>query len=243
MGLYDELPYAAHIVTSWVILEAQIDLADLMLFGMTFKMQSADALARLVAFVVEVMTQEGSVGLQSRLRSLLQGTASNPATEAEASLVAFAKAPSFPLAIEALRAFRVTAAHGYRTQPALAAETDGTAAAPVVQRQQPTLPPKLPWSSYSLSASANGSGCAFCKSPERQSTSNRGTIQFSKQFIEGRSFFLCHRENSSKMRRYLVDHDTSPQAGSSRRSKFHNWLDDLWTVYNCYSWNETWTMF
>ncbi|EIS3740155.1 hypothetical protein LO908_002524 [Aeromonas hydrophila] len=104
MGLYDELSYAAHIVTSWVIMEAQVDLADLMLFGMTFNMQSTDALARLVAFAAEVMTQEGPAVLKPRLRSLLQGTTSNPATEAEAALVAFAKAPSFPLAIEALRA-------------------------------------------------------------------------------------------------------------------------------------------
>lgn len=57
-------------------------------------------LARLVTFAAEVMTQEGPAGLQPRLGSL----ARNPATEAEAALVAFAKAPSFPLAIEALRA-------------------------------------------------------------------------------------------------------------------------------------------
>lgn len=57
-------------------------------------------LARLVTFAAEVMTQEGPAGLQPRLG----GLARNPATEAEAALVAFAKAPSFPLAIEALRA-------------------------------------------------------------------------------------------------------------------------------------------
>lgn len=57
-----------------------------------------------MAFAAEVMTQEGPAVLKPRLRSLLQGTTSNPATEAEAALVAFAKAPSFPLAIEALRA-------------------------------------------------------------------------------------------------------------------------------------------
>jgi len=81
-----------------------VDLADLTLFGVTFNLQSADALTRLVTFAAEVMTQVGPAALLPRLGSLLQGTARNPATEAEAALVAFAKAPSFPLAIEALRA-------------------------------------------------------------------------------------------------------------------------------------------
>ena len=81
-----------------------VDLADLTLFGVTFNLQSADALTRLVTFAAEVMTQVGPAALLPRLGSLLQGTARNPATEAEAALVAFAQAPSFPLAIEALRA-------------------------------------------------------------------------------------------------------------------------------------------
>lgn len=81
-----------------------VDLADLTLFGVTFNLQSDDALARLVTFAAEVMTQVGPAALLPRLGSLLQGTARNPATEAEAALVAFAQAPNFPLAIEALRA-------------------------------------------------------------------------------------------------------------------------------------------
>ncbi|RSM28393.1 hypothetical protein C5B76_07170 [Aeromonas salmonicida] len=64
-----------------------VDLADITLFGMTFSLQSPDALTRLVVF----------------------------ATEAEAALVAFVKDPSFPLAIEALRALtRQNNARAYR---------------------------------------------------------------------------------------------------------------------------------
>lgn len=81
-----------------------VDLADLTLFGTTFNLQAADALARLVEFAAEVMTHVGVVDLQRRLESLRRGTAHNPATETEAALLAFTNAPSFPLAIEALRA-------------------------------------------------------------------------------------------------------------------------------------------
>ncbi|WP_145032788.1 UvrD-helicase domain-containing protein [Pantoea ananatis] len=81
-----------------------VDLADLTLFGTTFNLQSADALICLVEFAAEVMTQVGVAVLQRRLESLRRGTAYNPATEAEAALLAFTNAPSFPLAIEALRA-------------------------------------------------------------------------------------------------------------------------------------------
>ncbi|ELO0984157.1 AAA family ATPase [Klebsiella michiganensis] len=81
-----------------------VDLADLTLFGTTFNLQSADALICLVEFAAEVMTQVGVAVLQRRLESLRRGTAHNPATEAEAALLAFTNAPSFPLAIEALRA-------------------------------------------------------------------------------------------------------------------------------------------
>ncbi|MEL7631661.1 UvrD-helicase domain-containing protein [Pectobacterium aroidearum] len=81
-----------------------VDLADLTLFGTTFNLQAANALTRLVEFAAEVMTQVGAAALQPRLESLRRGTARNPATEAEAALLAFANAPSFPLAAKALRA-------------------------------------------------------------------------------------------------------------------------------------------
>lgn len=81
-----------------------VDLADLTLFGMTFNLHSADALSRLVVFAAEVMTQVGPATLQPRLDRLCRGTARNLATEAEAALIAFANAPSFLLAAEALRA-------------------------------------------------------------------------------------------------------------------------------------------
>ncbi|AKA38030.1 UvrD-helicase domain-containing protein [Yersinia ruckeri] len=81
-----------------------VDLADLTLFGITFNLHTADALIRLVEFAAEVMTQVGAAALLSRLESLRRGTARNPATEAEASLLTFANSPSFPLAAEALRA-------------------------------------------------------------------------------------------------------------------------------------------
>ncbi|CAI2540088.1 DNA-dependent helicase II [Serratia proteamaculans] len=81
-----------------------VDLADLTLFGMTFNLNAADALTRLVEFAAEMMTQVGAAALQPRLESLRRGTARNPATETETALVAFANAPSFPKAAEALRA-------------------------------------------------------------------------------------------------------------------------------------------
>lgn len=64
-------------------------------------LQAANALKCLVAFAAEVITRVSPATLQPRLESLRRGTARNPTTEAEAALVAFANAPSFPLATEA----------------------------------------------------------------------------------------------------------------------------------------------
>lgn len=64
-------------------------------------LQAANALKCLLAFAAKVITRASPATLQPRLESLRRGTARNPTTEAEAALVAFANAPSFPLATEA----------------------------------------------------------------------------------------------------------------------------------------------
>ncbi|WP_353614060.1 UvrD-helicase domain-containing protein [Mangrovibacter phragmitis] len=81
-----------------------VDLADLTLFGMTFDLQSTNALTHLVEFAADVMTQVHPASLYPRLQSLRRGTAHNSATEAEAALLAFMNTPSFSLAAGALRA-------------------------------------------------------------------------------------------------------------------------------------------
>lgn len=81
-----------------------VDLADLTTFGQQFNLQAQDALTRLVHFAADTMTQVGAATLLPRLESLRRGTARTPPTPAEAALVAFASTPTFPLAVEALRA-------------------------------------------------------------------------------------------------------------------------------------------
>ncbi|CAM2198136.1 DNA 3'-5' helicase II [Paraburkholderia kururiensis] len=81
-----------------------VDLADLTTFGQQFTLRAPDALTRLVHFAADTMTQVGAAALLRRLESLRRGTARTPPTPAEAALVAFAAAPTFPLAGEALRA-------------------------------------------------------------------------------------------------------------------------------------------
>ncbi|WP_211460894.1 UvrD-helicase domain-containing protein [Collimonas silvisoli] len=81
-----------------------VDLADLTNFGRTFNLQAADAVTQLINFAGENMTQVGVATLLPRLDSLRRRTARTPPTPAEAALLAFAATPTFPLAIEALRA-------------------------------------------------------------------------------------------------------------------------------------------
>ncbi len=81
-----------------------VDLADLTNFGQTFDLQTADSTTRLVNFAAETMTQVGAAALLPRLDILRRGTARTPPSPAEAALVAFAANPTYPLAVEALRA-------------------------------------------------------------------------------------------------------------------------------------------
>ncbi|KVP28924.1 UvrD-helicase domain-containing protein [Burkholderia ubonensis] len=81
-----------------------VDLADLTTFGLTFALESPEALTRLVNFAAETMTQVGVAALLPRLDSLRRGTARTPPTPAEAALVTFAATPTYPLAADALRA-------------------------------------------------------------------------------------------------------------------------------------------
>ena len=94
-----------------------VDLADLTNFGISFNLQAADALMRLVLFAAQVMTQVGPATLLPRLESLLRGRARTPPMPAETALVAFAANPSFSLAADALRALtRQTNARVYRPE-------------------------------------------------------------------------------------------------------------------------------
>lgn len=81
-----------------------VDLADLTNFGRTFDLQAPNAVAVLVNFAAETMTQVGATTLLSRINSLQRGTARTPPTSAEATLVEFSTTPTFLLAAEALRA-------------------------------------------------------------------------------------------------------------------------------------------
>lgn len=81
-----------------------VDLADLTNFGLTLNLQAADVTTRLVNFAADTMTQVGAAALLQRLDILRRGAARIPSTPAEAALVVFAAAPTYPLAAQALRA-------------------------------------------------------------------------------------------------------------------------------------------
>lgn len=81
-----------------------VDLADLTSFGRTFDLQAPNAVAVLVNFAAETMTQVCATTLLPRINSLQRGTARTPPTPAEATLAEFATTPTFLLAAEALRA-------------------------------------------------------------------------------------------------------------------------------------------
>ena len=83
-----------------------VDLRDLTNFGAAFDLQVEIALTHLVNFAASVMTQVSPSTLMPRLASLLRGTARNPPSPAEWALKAFAEAPSYPRAADALRALQ-----------------------------------------------------------------------------------------------------------------------------------------
>jgi DNA helicase-2/ATP-dependent DNA helicase PcrA len=82
-----------------------VDLRDLTTFGRLFVPGKAGSLASLVTFASELMTNLGAAELHRRLDSLAKGTARKEPTAAEAAALAFAAAPSYGTALEALHAF------------------------------------------------------------------------------------------------------------------------------------------
>lgn len=78
------------------------DFRDLTDFGQGFNVASPDAVARLVAFAGEMMTNVGATELQRRVVSLRQGTARNAPTVAEHAVVEFANTPNLTTALNAL---------------------------------------------------------------------------------------------------------------------------------------------
>jgi len=78
------------------------DLRDLTDFGRQFDLDAPDAVARLVAFAGDLMTNVRATELQRRVKSLRQGTAHNPPNQAEQALLSFANAPSLTRALRVL---------------------------------------------------------------------------------------------------------------------------------------------
>lgn len=79
-----------------------VDLKDLVAFGSSFNPTNANAMATLLAFAQSVMRNAGATAMQQRLTSLQNGTAQNPATDAENAALAFLAAPSFGAAATVL---------------------------------------------------------------------------------------------------------------------------------------------
>lgn len=88
------------------------DLADLADFALGFEIGAPDAVAQLVSFAGEVMTNVGASELQRRVVSLRQGTARKPPNPSEDAVVHFANEPSLVTALEAL--LHIKAAPGVR---------------------------------------------------------------------------------------------------------------------------------
>lgn len=82
-----------------------VDLGDLVGFARRFNIGAANALDQLVGFSAEVMTQVGAANLLARVETIRQGRARTPPTPAEATAVAFAKAPSLGAALHLLQQF------------------------------------------------------------------------------------------------------------------------------------------
>lgn len=79
-----------------------VDMRDLIDFGRNFNLQAPDSVNRLVEFAASLMANIAPTELLRRLTSLRQGTARNPPTVAEASLVSFALAPTLTSALNAV---------------------------------------------------------------------------------------------------------------------------------------------
>lgn len=80
-----------------------VDLGDLVGFARRFDPGAADALAQLVNFAAEIMTQVGATNLLTRVETIRQGRARTPPTPAEAAAVAFATGPSLTAASRLLQ--------------------------------------------------------------------------------------------------------------------------------------------
>ena len=83
-----------------------VDLQDLIAFGNSFDVASAQAMGQLLALAQSVMTNVGVAELTRRLESLARGTARNPPSIAESSALAFQRAPSIAAAATLLSELR-----------------------------------------------------------------------------------------------------------------------------------------
>jgi hypothetical protein len=88
-----------------VTIEA-VDLRDFSAFGRTFDVAAAGALASLLAFAQNTMTNLGITEFNRRLDALSRGTARNPPSPAESAALAFSRAPSFAGAADLLQRLR-----------------------------------------------------------------------------------------------------------------------------------------
>lgn len=79
-----------------------VHLNDLVSFARSFDPSSADALQSLLDFAKSVMRNSGATAMMQRVSSLQNGTAHNPATDAENAALAFLAAPSFGAAANVL---------------------------------------------------------------------------------------------------------------------------------------------
>lgn len=77
-----------------VTIEA-VDLRDLLTFGRTFDVASANALDRLLSFAQTTMTNLGIPEFTRRIDTLTRGTARNPASPCENAAMVFERAPSY----------------------------------------------------------------------------------------------------------------------------------------------------
>ena len=79
-----------------------VDLRDLVNFARSFDLEACDALRKLVEFAKSVMSKVGAADLIRRVATLAQGTARNPASDAEQAALAFIEAPSESTAVDVL---------------------------------------------------------------------------------------------------------------------------------------------
>ena len=72
-------------------------------FARRFNVAAADALAQLVNFAADLMTQVGAANFLARVETIRQGRARTPPTPVENAAVAFVAAPSMAGALEVLQ--------------------------------------------------------------------------------------------------------------------------------------------